>query len=271
MSTGKTIESLENRDSVKVCRTKHEYLCEISKSTFKKAIIVSPDLVLVTHQRVCVVYNKPFFVGFSILDISKYIMYDYFYNVLRKFYPKPGTLDLLYSDTDSLLLKIKTKDLISDLHSLRRTLDFSNIPLNHPLYDDSKKQKLFHFKEEFGLLPILRMVSLGSKVYAIQLACCHDFSPHKVHTCQNAESENCLVDNVDVDNFTDKIVLKGISKNSRKNLTFNDYLACLKEQCITRVEDYRIQSKKQRISSSLIHKVALTSFCDKVKYDDLNF
>ena len=60
MSTGKTIESLENRDSVKVCRTKHEYLCEISKSTFKKAIIVSPDLVLVTHRRVCVVYNKPF-------------------------------------------------------------------------------------------------------------------------------------------------------------------------------------------------------------------
>ena len=84
MSTGKTIESLENRDSVKVCRTKHEYLCEISKSTFKKSIIVSPDLVLVTHQRVCVVYNKPFFVGFSILDISKYIMYDYFLQCITK-------------------------------------------------------------------------------------------------------------------------------------------------------------------------------------------
>ena len=76
---------------------------------------------------------------------------------------------------------------------------------------------------------------------------------------------------MDEDNVTDKSVLKGISKNSRKNLTFNDYLTCLKEQCVTRVEDYRIQSKKQRISSSLIHKVALTSFCDKVKHDDLTF
>ena len=86
-------------------------------------------------------------------------------------------------------------------------------------------------------------------MYAIQVACCRDFSPYKVHTCQNVRSENCLVGNVDRDNFTDKIVLKGISKNSRKNLTFNDYLACLKEQCITRVEDYRIQSK----NNGLVH------------------
>ena len=88
---GTTIESLQNRDYVKVCRKKHEYLLEVSKQTFKRGIIISPELVLVTHKKACFFYNKPYFVGFSILDISKYIMYDYFYNVLRKFYPNPGT------------------------------------------------------------------------------------------------------------------------------------------------------------------------------------
>ena len=133
------------------------------------------------YKKACVFYNKPYFIGFSILDISKYIMYDYFYNVLRKYYPKPGTLELLYSDTDSLVLKIRTKDLIYDLKCLGSTLDFSNIPSNHILYDNSKKSKLFHFKEEFGLLPILRMVSLGSKVYGIQLSCCHNISSSGNH------------------------------------------------------------------------------------------
>ena len=210
ISLGKTIESLENRDSVKVCRTKHEYLLEVSKQTFKRRIIIAPDLVLVTHKKACVFYNKPYFIGFSILDISKYIMYDYFYNVLRKYYPKPGTLELLYSDTDSLVLKIRTKDLIYDLKCLGSTLDFSNIPSNHILYDNSKKSKLFHFKEEFGLLPILRMVSLGSKVYGIQLSCCHNISSSGNHQCEiNGDSVQPSRDQ----NVTNKLVLKGISKN----------------------------------------------------------
>ena len=221
-------------------------------------------MVLVAHKKECVYYNKPYFVGFSILDISKYIMYDYFYNVLRKFSPTPGSLDLLYSDTDSLLLKIRTRNLLHDLKCLESTLDFSNIPSNHILYDDSKKSKLFHFKEEFGLLPILRMVSLGSKVYAIQLACCHKFTPDGTHKCEKKYTNQSDEEHQDEHNLNEKRVLKGISRNSRKHLTFQDYFNCLNEQSIIRVEDYRILSKKQKISSDLVHKIALTSFCDKV-------
>ena len=85
---------------------------------------MSQEQVLVEHKKAYVFYNKPYYVRFSILDLSKYIMYDYFYNVLRKFYPKPGSLNLLYSDTDSLLLKIRTRNLIRDLKCLESTLDF---------------------------------------------------------------------------------------------------------------------------------------------------
>ena len=56
-----------------------------------------------------------------------------------------------------------------------------------------------------------------------------------------------------------------LSRRSKQTLTFEDYLECLKDQNIIRDQDHRIQSKKQKISTSLVHKIALTSFCDKVR------
>ena len=143
----KTIESLRERDMVRICRSKKEYLIEVSKPTLKREIIVNPEMVIVTHKRQTVFYNKPFYVGFSILDLSKLIMFSWYYEVLKKFYDKPHQVRSIYSDTDSYVLSILTKDLESDLRKLAHTFDFSNTPKYQPLYDESKKAKLFHFKE----------------------------------------------------------------------------------------------------------------------------
>ena len=48
---GKTIENLSKRDSVKICRTKEELLREVSKSTYKRQIIVNEEMVIVTHRK----------------------------------------------------------------------------------------------------------------------------------------------------------------------------------------------------------------------------
>ena len=261
--SGKTIESVENRDSVRICRTKKEYIQEITKKTFKREIIVNTDMVIVTHKKSCVFHNKPFYVGYSILELSKMVMYSFYYKVLKSYYPEPDSLRLVYSDTDSLLLSSETSDLLGDLKALEEVFDFSNLPSNHSLYDDSKRSKLFHFKEEFGLLPILRFVSLGSKVYSIQTVCCHDYKSHANGQCaDNIESGSKI--RIGGKTCTDKLVLKGVSRNSKQNLAFEDYFHCLLDQNTIRVEDHRIQSRKQKITSSLVHKIALTSFCDKV-------
>ena len=255
---GKTIENLLKRVHVKICRSKEELLQAVSKKTYKRQIIVNEELVIVTQEKPIVFINKPYYIGFSILDISKYIMYDYFYNTLRPYFGNYKDVQLLYSDTDSFILKIKSNDLISDLKNLSPTFDFSNLPMNHPLFDDSKKSKLFHFKEEFGLLPILRVVCLGSKVYSIQTVCCHDF---KLHSCQKCKTNPLLVK--DKDNISDKLVMKGISKQARTKFTFQDYFCCLQKQLARRTIDYQIQSKNQKLSSNVIQKVALSGFCDK--------
>ena len=121
---GKTIENLLKRFHVKICRSKEELLQAVSKKTYKRQIIVNEELVIVTQEKPIVLINKPYYIGFSILDISKYIMYDYFYNILGPYFGNYKDVQLLYSDTDSLILKIKSNDLISDLKYLSPHLTF---------------------------------------------------------------------------------------------------------------------------------------------------
>ena len=60
-----------------------------------------------------VLFNKPVHVGMTILDNSKILMYDFYYNNLKKKYGPKG--NLLYTDTDSLLMEIQTDDVYNRL------------------------------------------------------------------------------------------------------------------------------------------------------------
>mgnify|MGYP007092487997 CR=1 FL=1 len=81
---GKTIENLSDRESIKICRSKEELLQAVSKKVYKRQIIVNEELVIVMHRKEMVYYDKPYYIGFSILDISKYIMYYYYRSEERR-------------------------------------------------------------------------------------------------------------------------------------------------------------------------------------------
>ena len=83
---GKTIENVWDRETVKICRSKEELLQSVSKKTYKRQVIINEDMVIVAHNKLFVYYNKPFYIAFSILDISKCIMHDYYYHALRKYF-----------------------------------------------------------------------------------------------------------------------------------------------------------------------------------------
>ena len=70
--------------------------------------------------------NKPIYVGFSILDLSKYSMYKFHYNYMKsKFDAK-----LLFADTGSLVYEIKTKDVHEDFYQDKNLFNFSDYPLD---------------------------------------------------------------------------------------------------------------------------------------------
>ena len=127
---GKTIENLWDRETVKICRSKEELLQAVSKKVYKRQTIINEELVIVMHGKSLVYYDKPYYIGFSILEISKYIMYYYYYNVLRKYFGNYTDLQVLYSDTDSYILKIKTPNLEEDLRNLKQTFAFLKFKQN---------------------------------------------------------------------------------------------------------------------------------------------
>ena len=77
-----------------------------------------------------------------ILDLSKHLMYNFYYSNLKKYGDK---CNLLCTDTDSLILEIKTEDVYKDMANDKYNYDFSNYPVNHPLYSNNNNNNNYTF------------------------------------------------------------------------------------------------------------------------------
>jgi len=84
----------------------------MSRPAFRRAEIINDDLTMVRGARRRVTLNKPIFVGFSILEISKSIMYYFYYDYLKPKYGDKCTL--LFTDTDSSCCHILTENMYQD-------------------------------------------------------------------------------------------------------------------------------------------------------------
>ena len=95
-------------------------------------------------------------------------MYDFFYNHLKKQYGEK--CELLYTDTDSLLLKIETEDVYKDIKANENFYDTSDYPKEHPLHSTVNKKVLGKMKDECAGTPISEYVGLRSKMYSVMKA-----------------------------------------------------------------------------------------------------
>ena len=98
--------------------------------------------------------------------------YDYLYNKYDKYDNK---LKLLFTDTDSLMYKIKTKDVYEDFSSNKKMIDFSNCLTKSKHYDDSNKLDIGKMKDETGGVTIEEFVGFKPKMYLFLV----DNSEHK--------------------------------------------------------------------------------------------
>ena len=77
------------------------------KKPFKSFTPFNEDIAAVETLRAKVYMSKPIYVGLCVLDLSKWLMYDFYYNALKKLFPQAH---LLFTDTDSLCVAIEGCD-----------------------------------------------------------------------------------------------------------------------------------------------------------------
>ena len=137
---GKMLENIRDRVNVQFCINAKQFNKWTSSPLFANNInIIKEDsLCLVKTSKRTIMLNKTIYVGASILDLSKLLMYKFHYDVMKVQFPKAL---MMKTDTDSLLYFIETEDLYQDFKDselIQKHLEFSNYPKDHALYNNDR-------------------------------------------------------------------------------------------------------------------------------------
>ena len=196
--------------------------------------------------------NKPIYLGLSILEISKTLMYEFWYDYMKPKYN--DDVKLCYMDTDSFIMNIKTnyfyKDIASDVEN---RFDTSNYEVNtsettaepgsfernalarRPLPTGKNKKVIGLMKDELGGKIITEFVTLRPKTYSFL-------------TDDGKEDKKAK--------GTKKCIIK-------KMIKFNDYKKCLLNGETILKSQQRFISNKHDLYTENVNKIALSNNNDK--------
>ena len=233
---GKTIENIRKRQNIHLVDNRKKALKLSSRPNFDRCTIFDRNLIAIHMKHTEVYFNKPVYVGQSILDLSKTLMFDFHYNYIKEKYNNKA--ELLFTDTDSLMYHIKTKDFYKDILSdIYKKFDTSDYPSDHKsgIPNGINKKVIGMFKDEVAGKQITHFVGLRPKLYSFKIE-------------EYSEVRKC----------------KGIKKNViKKYIDFDDYVKCLfsgeKELRSMKI----IKSDKHEIYSKEVNKIALSNEDDK--------
>ena len=167
---GKTMENVRNRLKIKIVKKDdyRETIKQQSKLTFNGIHKSYENCDSYTHKQNEVLMDKPIYLGFTVLELSKLLMYETYYDKLQPYFGQEN-IQLHYMDTDSFLVSVNTKDIIKDLKNLEDIFDFSNLDKNHELFSNKNKKVIGKFKNECPKnIWIDEFVCLKSKMYAFK-------------------------------------------------------------------------------------------------------
>ena len=121
---GKTMENLQKKINVELINNAKDYIRCVSRPNFISQKIFNKNYVAVHKIKPVLTLNKPIYVGFSILDLSKLLMYGFHYKYAKnKFDAK-----LLFMIQTVLVYEIKTRDVYEDFYEDKDLFDFSDYP-----------------------------------------------------------------------------------------------------------------------------------------------
>ena len=161
---GKTMENLRKRINVRLVNKAEDFLKYTSKATYIDHKIFGKDYAAIHEVKPVLKLNKPVYIGFNVLDLSKWKIYDFHYTFIEKKFDA----ELLFTDTDSLTYARKSENVYKELFKWKDLFDFSNYSKYSKSFDGANKKAIGKMKEEFGGVFLNEFVGLNSKMYSIK-------------------------------------------------------------------------------------------------------
>ena len=233
---GKAMENVRNHRDIKLVTSDKRRSILASEPNYHSSKRISKDLMIMEMKKVEVKMNKPIYLGQAILDISKTLMYEFWYDYIKPKYKEKARL--CYMDTDSFVIYIKTEDFYKDIaNDVERWFDTSNYDEKdeRPLPVGKNKKVIGLFKEELGGKIIIEFCALRAKAYAYRL-----------------------------DDDTEKKKAKGTKKCIvKREITFKNYMDSLFNDEVIIKSQQRFRSDHHRVYTEEVNKIALSSNDDK--------
>ena len=161
----KTMENVRKHRDIKLVKTDYKRNKLVSEPNYHTMKLISENLSIIEMKKVKVKMNKPIYLGLPILEISKIIMYEFWYDYTKKKYG--DMVKLCYMDTDSLIMNIKTKDFYKDIaQDVEERFDTLNYDVDRPLPKGKNKKVIGLMKDELGGGIITEFVALKPKTYS---------------------------------------------------------------------------------------------------------
>ena len=161
----KTMENIRKHRDIKLVTTDKKRSKLVSEPNYHTINLISKDLSIIEMRKTKVKMNKPIYLGLSMLEISKTLMYEVWYDYMKPKYD--NNVKLWYMDTDSFIMDIKTNDFYKDIaNDVECQFDTSNYEINRPLPMEKNKKVIGLMKDELGGKTITEFVTLRPKTYS---------------------------------------------------------------------------------------------------------
>ena len=164
---GKTVQNDRKHRDIKLVTAEYKRNKVASEPNYHSTKCISKHLSVMEMKKIEVKINKPIYLGQAVLDLSKTLMFEFWYDCLKPMYG--DKIRLCYTDTDSFIMHIKTddfyKDISADVDKWFDTFNF-NKNNNRPLEIGKNKKVLGKFKDELGGKIMTKLCAPRGKTYS---------------------------------------------------------------------------------------------------------
>ena len=136
---GKIMEKIRKRINVGLVNNEKDFLKYTSRPTHITHKVFDKSYAAIHKIKPVLTLNKRIYIGFTVLELSKWLMYDFHYNFIKKHFDA----ELLFTDTDSLTYEIKSDDVMKNFLS-------TNICLTSAIFQKTQSFMIVRMKRSLA-------------------------------------------------------------------------------------------------------------------------